>query len=181
MHGVDRKARPEYLEGTLGRPGTSMNRYPTGSATTMESAFARRLRETLAVALFQPLLSLPLQPPSRQPSPLSDAEISFAGWQTGEVCNPVRRTNKVTTADRGIARARVCRGCVLKPASERIGAGLLSARSWEFADRLQSVFNQDHPDMRQAGGSTNLKPSIRQHAQNQHKGYGHRKRVMPDK
>ena len=158
-----------------------MNRNHTGSATIMDSAFDKHSHDTLAVDPFQPPLSPHHQLPFRERSPLSDAEISFAGWQTGEVCNPVRRTNKVTTADRGIARARVCRGCVLKPASERIGAGLLSARSWEFADRLQSVFNQDHPDMRQAGGSTNLKPSIRQHAQNQHKGYGHRKRVMPDK
>jgi hypothetical protein len=84
----------------------------------------------------------------------------------------------VTTAHRGIAKA----GFVgWKPAIEGIGEGLLSARSWGFTGRLQSVFNQDHPDMREACGSTDLKPSIRQHAQNQHKGYDHRKRVMPDK
>lgn len=80
VHGVDRKARLEFLEGTLWSLGKSMNRNPTGSATNMESAFARRSRETLAVALFQPPHSLPLQPPSRQRSPLSDAEIPLAGW-----------------------------------------------------------------------------------------------------
>lgn len=98
-----------------------------------------------------------------------------------EVCVPTGWPIYITAAQRGIATATGCRGCVLRPENERTGKGLLSARSWEFAGRLQSVFDQDHPDMREACGSTNLKPSIRQHAQDQHKGYGHRKRIMPDK
>lgn len=70
----------------------------------------------------------------------------------------------------------------MRPAIERIREGVLSAaRSWEFAGIFEAVFDEDHPDMREAGGSTDLKPSKHQHAQDQHEGNAYRKGVRTDK
>lgn len=53
-----------------------------------------------------------------------------------EVCASTGWAIYITAAQRGIATATGCRGCVLRPAIVRTGEGLLSARSREFAGRL---------------------------------------------